>query len=107
MTQKRSGVRRSAAEWTEIVRSWRASGETARQYASNHGLNAGTLKWWSRRVSKPAAEPVSRFAKVVVKPPAVTGSELEVVAPSGHRVVVRGAVDAGCLRDVLEVLKTC
>ena len=78
-----------------IVSSWRASGETARQYASNHGLSAGTLKWWSRRVSKQAAEPTSPFAKVVVKPPAVTGSELEVVAPSGHRVCVRHAQSPG------------
>lgn len=121
MPKERSSVRRSAAEWSEIVQAWKASGETAKQYASRHGLNAGTLGWWRSQLSKQAyisAAPrpgrrarrntsAAAFTEVVVKPPAPIESPLEVVTRSGHRVVVRGRVDAASLRAVLSVLETC
>jgi len=121
MSKKSRRVRRSAAEWSEIVQSWKASGETAEEYASRHGLNAGTLGWWRSQLSKQSdhaegsrprggvgrKKPTSSFAEVVVRSPTAVESPLEVVAPSGYRVVVRGRVDSASLRIVLQVLSTC
>ena len=44
--------RQTAAEWSKVIAHWRASGETSKVFAARHGLNAGTLLWWSARLPK-------------------------------------------------------
>lgn len=120
MQTKQKRGRRSAAEWSEIVQAWKSSGETAEQFASRHGLNAGTLGWWRSQLAKEAPAPragsrrratrkcsTARFAEVVVTPPATATSRLEVVTPNGHRVRVQGGVDPAELRALLQVLRSC
>lgn len=43
-------ARRSRAQWEQEVNRWRASGQSAQQYATENGLNAGTLAWWASRI---------------------------------------------------------
>ena len=31
---------------------WRRSGQTASEFASRHGLQVGTLRWWSSRLGR-------------------------------------------------------
>ena len=73
--------RRNRAQWREIVMRWKSSGEPARSFASRHGVNPGTMKWWSYRFraeERQAAES-SGVAELV-----------EVVASTSER---SGAVD--------------
>lgn len=43
-------IESKAALWRERVADWKASGLTADEFASRHGLVAGTLRWWARRL---------------------------------------------------------
>jgi hypothetical protein len=38
--------RTSAEEWQKRIEQWRESGLTAAQFATELGINAGTLKFW-------------------------------------------------------------
>lgn len=108
---------RRAAEWSEIVACWRASGETSKEFASRHGLNAGTLLWWSSRLLRQGAfAPSSRsrpkasaFEEVVVTSSVMPSgtNRMEVVTRGGRVVRWEGAVDVGSLREVLQAVESC
>src|SRR5437868_760335 len=38
------------AKWTERVREWRASAQTAEQFAQGRGFEASTLRYWASRL---------------------------------------------------------
>jgi len=109
--------RQTAAEWSKVIAQWRASGETSKVFAARHGLNAGTLLWWSARLPKEGAggkrtKPRVRepgFAEVRVRrgPTESARGRVEVVTRSGRVVRVEGAVDARALRAVIEVVESC
>ncbi|WP_438032768.1 IS66 family insertion sequence element accessory protein TnpA [Sorangium sp. So ce204] len=88
--------------WSERVRAWRESGETAEEFARSRGFAASTLHGWSSRLSR--AEP-PRFLRLVPKAPAVTSSASElVVEVGGARVRVAAGFDAALLADVVRAL---
>src|SRR5437588_829101 len=94
MTEKES-------EWAERVSAWRASGETAEQFADRHGgYSGGTLRWWSSQLKRRALAPKpGTLARVEVR----SRSSL----PSGVRLEVAGArieVDAGFDADLLRAV---
>jgi hypothetical protein len=38
--------------WAGLVRRWRRSGQTAREFAESAGVNAGTLTYWAWRLKR-------------------------------------------------------
>jgi hypothetical protein len=109
--------RQTAAEWSKVIAQWRASGETSKIFAARHGLNPGTLLWWSARLPKEGAR--SKRAKPRVREPAfaevrvrsgaveVSAGRVEVVTRSGRVVRIEGAVDPRTLRAVIEAVESC
>lgn len=47
-------MRASQAQWRERVREWRASGQSAREFADRLGVNPSTLTYWGWRFRKVA-----------------------------------------------------
>ncbi|WP_437278068.1 IS66 family insertion sequence element accessory protein TnpA [Sorangium sp. So ce375] len=66
--------------WSERVRAWRESGQTAEEFARSRGFAASTLHGWSSRLSR-TEQP--RFLRLVPKAPAVTSSASELVVEVG------------------------
>ncbi len=106
--------RRSAAEWAELVRSWRRSGRAARAFAASRGVNATTLKWWAWRLGDRAggaearATPELVAVQVMGDPPrsgAVAGPPLlwcEVEMAGGDVVRVFDGAPLEIVRAVVE-----
>ena len=44
------GSRRSAAEWRELIASFKHSGETRKQFCTRHGIALSTFAWWQSRL---------------------------------------------------------
>lgn len=44
------------SRWAELVRRWRRSGQTAREFAESAGINAGTLSHWAWRLRRKERE---------------------------------------------------
>lgn len=65
--------KRTRAEWKTIISKLRASGLTADVFATKHGLNVSTVRWWSAELG----------SKVSAAPSTPSMREL-VVAPSAH-----------------------
>lgn len=91
---------------------WRRSGQTASQYASEHGLHEGTLACWATKL-RGSPEPEQkrpRFVPVRVTPSragvdrVAEGSSLEVMLRSGCRVRVEAGFDVELLRRVIAVV---
>lgn len=114
-TDSRMGKRprRTRATWLEDVRRWRESGQTAVEYAREHGLHAGTLMVWGSKLRSEVAT-TSRgrrahagFLPVRVAEPtrsaATEGGQLEVVLRNGRRVLVKGTFGAEHLARLLEI----
>lgn len=90
--------------WAERVREWKRSGLTAGEYAQREGLNARTLTWWSCELSR-AALAMARPPVVEVMVAQRGASALEVVLPSGVKLVVPVDFDEVTLGRLLTVLE--
>jgi transposase len=116
--------RESRATWEKRIERWRDSGLSAKEYAAEVGINAGSLKWWAWRVgaaekSQPPKVRARRrrspkIASAVTSSPltfvematTVTATDaIEIVLPSTVRVRVRRGFDDTTLRRVLDVLE--
>lgn len=98
------------AELRELVREWRASGESVRAFATRRGVGAHVLHYWKKRVD---AGPTGRvvpaprssalaFAPVQITPEAADG--IEVSFGDGTRVRVGAGARRALVRAVLQVL---
>jgi hypothetical protein len=107
--------RTSRAEWQKRIERWLDSGLTAEQFASELGVNVGTLRHWKYALSKreggrstrarharprPAADFVEVSAPAVA--PHGAAFELEV---SGRRLHIPAAFDESALARLLAVLE--
>jgi hypothetical protein len=119
--------RATREEWAKRVERWKDSELTAKEFATELGINAHSLRWWSWQLGAerkaPSPKPRARSAKStrtpgVVKsaavtfvelppppPPATTSDALEIVLPTTIRIQVRPGFDDATLRRVLDVLE--
>ena len=100
----------SRAEWQQRVTQWKKSGLTAEVFGAQHGLNPGTLRWWSSALQRPGTRSAeSGFARLVAAdaPPSASAepAALELVLPSGRIVRVRRGFDPALLRELLAVVE--
>jgi hypothetical protein len=84
--------------WAQRVAEWRASGQTAGEFAAGRGFAASTLRWWSSRLGRQTPGWV-RVVASKVAPRGAGSVELEVGAV---RVHVRAGFDRALLAEVLE-----
>ena len=89
------------AKWAARVRAWRASGETAQEYARRHGFAASTLHGWSSRL--PHAD-APGFLRLVPKTADSSRSSEIVVEVGAARVRVGVGFDHALLADVVRAL---
>ncbi len=97
--------------WTERVRAWRASGESANEFCRGAGYAANTLRWWSSKLKKESSANLAsseiRLAKVVRtgSPKEAAGSAIVIEIPrSGIRIGIERGVDRATLAIVLDTL---
>ena len=93
--------RESREVWEKRVARWRESGLSAREFAAEVGIKAGTLGWWSSRLRqggpgegatgphRPRKERTARTAPAASTAPPVKW--VEVVGVEGHTVQRDGA----------------
>ena len=112
-------MRTSRDEWKKRIERWRESGLTAEQYATELGINAGTLKFWKYKLGRPEAvadwhqpkRPKQAKAASVTLPlvevrPAVgaTESGFELELSGGRRLRIPASFEADALGRLLTVL---
>ena len=109
----------SSAERARIVSDWQRSGLSAEAYAREHDVGASSLWKWSReertgngRVRKNTRREMPMFVEIPLsQEQRSTGlredvdGTIELVCPSGHHVLLRGAVSASQLSTVLRSLE--
>jgi len=105
--------------WAGLVRRWRRSGQTGREFAQSAGVNAGTLAHWAWRLGRAApssgasggrqragrARPgrrAARFVELIVDGHEERGFVLELA--DGRRLRIPAGFDAAALERVLTVL---
>jgi len=97
------------ARWAERVAGWRASGQTAREYAETQGgFTAGGLRHWAYRLKKSGVESAPRSMQLVrvERPtPAPASSPATLMVELGAaRIHVPAGFDPATLRAVLDAL---
>lgn len=93
------------ALWSERVRAWRESGESAEAFARGKGFAASTLRFWASRLRRPSEQP--RVVQLVPKRAAVAtkaASEL-VIEVGAARVRLARGFDPELLAEVVRALE--
>lgn len=107
-------ARSARADWAKRVQRWKDSGLTAREFAAETGLNAGTLQYWAwklrreaRKQRKPQASDASTaltFVELSHPPAAQDAAPFELL--SGKLVVrIPPQFDAEALERLLSVME--
>jgi hypothetical protein len=90
------GARRSAAEWRDLISTFKRSGETRRAFCTRHGIALSTFAWWQGRErtrisTTPSAAPA--FVELVPEVPTTTatkyGTALDLELELGDGLVIR------------------
>jgi len=92
--------------WSKRVERWKDSGLSAREFASEMGINAQTLSYWRWRLGKktdraPAKRKPATFIEVIA-PPSDAEDLVETAAP-GHQLDERPQPLEIVLRDELRI----
>jgi hypothetical protein len=98
------------AKWSERVREWKASGQTAKEFAASRDFKPSTLVYWAsclrtgasgsgRRKKLGRRVPMARVVRV-----AAAADGAIVVAVGAARVAVRAGFDPVLLREVVAAL---
>ena len=105
----------TSSEWVRRVSAWRASGQSAEEFARRRSWNDATLRWWAstlkrRGISTETAPSVAvHFARVVAKPAASAAASapasIEVVLSRGCVVKVSTGFAPELLRAVIATLE--
>lgn len=109
-------MRASREEWRKRVERWRESGLSAEQYASELGINAGTLKFWKYKLGQPAAMPkraTARDDKGRAELPLVevraavsaAATHFELELRGGRRLRIPDAFEEAALRRLIRALE--
>lgn len=104
------GMKATAAEWTERVSAWRASGLSADEFAKDKDFSAHLLRWWATefvrrsrpRPPKPKPKPTVAMARVVQRNDA--RAETLAVHVGVARIAIGPGFDAALLRRVVSAL---
>ena len=105
-------------EWRKRVQRWKDSGLTAKEFAAETGLNAGTLQFWRYKLKQPVRPAAARTRRkassdeilaslVEVRGLTVVAVDqrFEVELGNGRRVRVGIGFDAEALRALITVLE--
>lgn len=97
---------RSRTQWAELVRAWRESGLSAKEFAGRRRLNAGTLQFWASALKREASAPVAPLEFIeVTSDLAPRVQRFEVHVSHDRWVVVDADFDADALRRLLSVVE--
>jgi transposase-like protein len=104
-------------EWRRRVGRWKDSGLTAKEFAAETGINAGTLQFWRYKLKQGGAPTARRGTKassdailsslVEVRAPAggIVDQRFEIEFPNGRRVRVAAGFEPAALKALLAVLE--
>jgi hypothetical protein len=109
--------------WRKLLRRWRRSGLTGRDFCAEHGLSEPSFYAWRREIARRDQEAVPRsrpqrplvqapagglkpaFVQRMIDAAAPAETALEVVAGTGRVVRVRAGFDAEAFRQLLRLLE--
>jgi len=110
-----AGRRTKRDEWRKRVERWRDSGLTAKQFAAETGLNAGTLQFWKYKLARqdtPARSPRRRVpapvmsSLVELRPVSIAPDDrIELELTNGRRLRVSARFDAETLKALAAALE--
>jgi hypothetical protein len=85
-------------EWRRRVERWKDSGLTAKEFAAETGINAGTLQFWCYKLKEGRRPTAQRRSKASSE--TILSSLVEVHAPAGGLVDQRFEIELGNGRRV-------
>jgi hypothetical protein len=98
--------------WRTMVRQWRQSGRTARDFCAEHNLSEASFYAWRRTIAERDQEPTSAVSPALFVPVRLTAptapdqsATLEVVLGAGRVLRVPPGFDAATLRRLLGILQ--
>jgi transposase len=104
-------------EWRRRVQRWKESGLTAKEFAAEIGINAGTLQFWQYKLKRGAGQTrgarprrsseaiLSSLVEVRAPASAIVDQRFEIELANGRRVRVAAGFEPATLKALLAVLE--
>ena len=109
-------MKKTRAQWIELVRLWKESGLSAREFSARENINADNLRNWKSRLNKdsglnlkPVRVPMNeQFVELV---PSHQGLQTKKVEPfelilqNGNRILIPVNFETSTLKKLLEIME--
>jgi hypothetical protein len=83
----------------KLYQQWKDSGLSRKAFSTEHNLSYQTFNYWHKRFHKTESPEPNGFAELTV--PVAPAHYLEVVLPSGSRIIFQQQPSADWLRELL------
>jgi transposase len=111
-----AGRRANREEWQQRLVRWSDSGLSAKQFAAETGINAGTLQYWKYKLRKQGGElprttrrrlPQPTVSSLIeIRPASATAdSRFEIELNNGRRLRLPPSFDASAVKALVVVLE--
>jgi transposase-like protein len=111
-----AGRRANRDEWQKRVERWNDSGLSAKQFAAETGINAGTLQFWKYKLKRQGAEspravrrrapPPTVSSLIEVRPMSLAAdNRFEIELNNGRRLRLPATFDANTVKALVVVLE--
>lgn|SRR5690606_36571421 len=101
---KKSKVHHSEASMLALISQWQSSGISQNIFCKQQGLPYSVFQYWLKKFRKSSEEPKSGFLEMKIPEEVIsseTKTEIEIIFPSGARVVFKSQPETSFLRSLV------
>lgn len=94
--------RYSREEMISLIGRWKSSGLSQSVFCKEHKVTYSLFQYWYGKIKKEARSDDSGFVEIKVKPSAILSHPIEIIFPSGARIILSTTnVDAPFIRSLV------
>lgn len=100
MEPRSKKAHRSPEEMLEILSTWKSSGLSRQAFCKEHQLPYSVFQYWNRKFNEENKQVESSFIELSNTPSSLP--ELEILFPSGVKIVLSGKTDPDFIRSLVK-----
>lgn len=101
MKTKVKKTHRSKEEMISFIEQWQSSGESKKSFCTRHGIANNVFHYWYNKLGKENKKELSGFVEVKPSSKGNTFVPIEIIFPSGAKVILSQHTDPSFIRSIV------
>lgn len=101
METKSNNKQRTRQEMYSLLNLWKASGISQQSFCKEHQISYSVFQYWLKKLRKEDCDQTAAFMEVKISSAAASSAELEIVFPTGARVIFKTPPAPSFIRNLV------